>query len=146
MIAGTFASGVQVGKWSWWYDDGRLYKSGVFDELGRDQGTWRFFHADGTLWREGAYADGAPVGVWREWHDNGQLASEGELVPEPAPEEDRFTLDDDGVKSSVRAGTWREWWPNGRLRAEGEWQDGFPVEPHRWWHEDGTPSERRIGG
>ena len=98
------------------------------------------------FWRKGDYADGAPVGVWREWHDNGQLASEGELVPEPDPEEDWFTLDDDGVKSSVRAGTWREWWPNGRLRAEGEWQDGFPVEPHRWWHEDGTPSERRIGG
>jgi antitoxin component YwqK of YwqJK toxin-antitoxin module len=142
-IAGRYAHGVQVGTWRWWHANGARYKQGAFDAAGRDQGTWRWWYESGALAREGGYVDGAAGGLWREWHENGRIASEGAYLPEPAPVEPGAprAIHGDDVRRSHRDGPWRTWWPNGQLRQEGGWKAGQPVEPHRHWRSDGTPSD-----
>lgn len=45
-------------------DDGTLLFEARFDDQGRLQGTFKRYHRDGTIAREGAYNEGAAVGTW----------------------------------------------------------------------------------
>ena len=110
-IEATYDDGRIVGKWTEYYDNGQVYRTGetfgsanglnrIDDPL--RTGQWLHFYPDGTLQFEGFYRNNLLVGRAVQYHPNGQVRFEGTF--------------DNGRLS----GLWVEYWDNGQVRQIGE--------------------------
>jgi antitoxin component YwqK of YwqJK toxin-antitoxin module len=60
------------------YGNGKVKYSGF--KLGGDfHGEWKFFRADGSLMRAGAFDRGRQVGVWRTYDRAGKVVKETDM-------------------------------------------------------------------
>ena len=62
---------VVTGPWQFYYSNGRLKSTGIFDGEGRRQGEWQFFYENGTVKEISRYADDKANGKSESWYDNG---------------------------------------------------------------------------
>ena len=110
------ADSLCIGKWTWWYRSGKLYKQGSYDEQGRKTGLWKVYYEDGSRLAEECYSGN---GYNRSWFENGNLQSEVEVV--------------DGKQQ----GTYTSWYANGKKKEEAVYRDGQRQGRTQEWHENG---------
>lgn len=56
--------GKEIGEWKWWLaPTGHLVCHTIFDDSGTDTFTYKRYHQDGTVSREGKYVNGEPEGI-----------------------------------------------------------------------------------
>jgi antitoxin component YwqK of YwqJK toxin-antitoxin module len=140
---GQYKDGKQVGKWTFWHENGKESRSVNFTK-GQPDGTWEIFNAEGAviakrsykagkrdgIWlvydkagkqqlREEAYRDGTPNGTWKVWFPNGQLKTQI------------------GIKDGEREGEAIEWDEKGNKRAELKYVAGKVHGTATAWAPDG---------
>jgi antitoxin component YwqK of YwqJK toxin-antitoxin module len=93
----------------------------TFEQRGQDEkfGSFRVWHANGQLARQGEFRYNLPVGKATWYYPNGQKQMEGTYV--------------DGKQE----GTWTWWHMNGLKQIQGEYKEGVAVGKWQWWKEDG---------
>jgi antitoxin component YwqK of YwqJK toxin-antitoxin module len=98
----------------------------TFEQRGQDEkfGSFRIWHNNGQLARQGEFRYNLPVGKATWYFSNGQKQMEGSYV--------------DGKQD----GTWTWWHANGLKQIAGDYQDGVPVGKWSWWKEDGKLAQR----
>ncbi len=64
---GTYIDGVPVGRFTSYYANGQRESEGTFDEQGRKQGTWRYWHPGGEKRKEVTFADDLYHGALHCW-------------------------------------------------------------------------------
>ncbi|WP_425618451.1 hypothetical protein NA78x_002156 [Anatilimnocola sp. NA78] len=98
----------------------------TFEVRGQDEkfGSFRIWHANGQLARQGEFRYNLPVGKASWFYSNGQKQMEGSYV--------------DGKQD----GTWTWWHQNGLKQIAGDYREGTPVGQWSWWKETGKLSQR----
>ena len=107
------------GKWFLWYDNGQLWRKGVYTN-GKKDGEWQWWHGNGHLWQKGVYANGNPEGEYRWWHYNGQLREKGVYV------------------HGHRDSEWQWWHCNGQLATKGVYVNWRKEGKWQMWDENGA--------
>lgn len=59
------------------FEMGSLLGSGILDEQGLKQGSWKEFYREGGLKAEGSYKDGVKIGAWTFYFPNGRVEQTG---------------------------------------------------------------------
>ncbi len=98
----------------------------TFEQRGQDEkyGSFRVWHANGQLARQGEFRYNLPVGKATWFFANGQKQMEGTYV--------------DGKQE----GTWTWWHQNGLKQISGDYRDGAPIGRWSWWKEDGKLAQK----
>lgn len=128
---GQFNANQPVGEFRYFFDDGNLQSTLIFDKDNpskskathfyqtgekmaegdyldqKKSGEWRAFGAGGVLVEESSYIDGAKFGDWRLFYPNGKLLSEVY------------------VERDLEQGIKREFYPDGGLKKEETYKDGY---------------------
>jgi antitoxin component YwqK of YwqJK toxin-antitoxin module len=93
----------------------------TFEQRGQDEkfGTFRMWHTNGQLSREGEYRYNLRVGKATWFYSNGQKKMEGTYL--------------DGKQE----GSWTWWHQNGMKQIAGDYRDGVAIGKWQWWKEDG---------
>lgn len=98
----------------------------TFEQRGQDEkyGTFRVWHANGQLARQGEFRYNLPVGKATWYYANGQKQMEGDYV--------------DGKQEGI----WTWWHTTGLKQIEGEYKEGTAVGKWQWWKEDGKLAQK----
>jgi antitoxin component YwqK of YwqJK toxin-antitoxin module len=98
----------------------------TFEQRGQDEkfGSFRVWHANGQLARQGEFRYNLPVGKATWYYANGQKQMEGSYV--------------DGKQE----GTWTWWHQNGIKQIAGDYRDGVAIGKWQWWKEDGKIAQK----
>ena len=72
---GSFTVGQQDGLWNYYYLNGRLAFTGLFEE-GAPKGRHTWYHKNGIKKTVGKYVGGVPHGVWRTYNEMGEETEE----------------------------------------------------------------------
>ncbi len=129
------------------YDMGVLLSEGIYDNIGRKQGPWKYYHPTGELKKEGSYKNDEKVGVWKYYYLNGKIEQTGTYM--------RDLPDGSWVWYYDNGNTWREeeyfqgkeegifieYNDTGKVISKGEYIDGF--REGEWFYEVGD--HREIG-
>ena len=86
-----------------YYENKQLKIAGEFDDAGKRQGHWQYWHEDGKIWSEcdynhgvihgnntvyyengnkrfsGEYEEGKKIGIWLFWNEDGTINTEREF-------------------------------------------------------------------
>ena len=143
VFKGSYVNGKENGVHRFYDDEGniissKVYTSGILmeeggtvDELGRKQGRWKAFYADGTLRHEGAYKDGLRTGPWIYYFNDQSIEQKGSYVEdEPNGEWVWFYPNGDiwreeSYLNGLEDGLSIEYDTEGIVLAKGEFIDGF---------------------
>lgn len=106
---------VKVGSWRWWHPNGKLEKEGEFF---RDlpHGDWKEYDQEGELSEEGEYHFGQRQGRWSGYFTSGTLRYRGHF--NQAGEEE---------------GLWQAYHPSGSIESSGQYHAGVRVGTWSWW-------------
>lgn len=91
---------------------------------GEREGTWRFFHADGSRHSAAVYERGRRVGVWYRWHEGTEQLAERSHW------------------NGTLHGPLEAWHRSGQLQRRGTYQEGDRVGAWEHLDENGAPVER----
>ena len=70
--SGEFADGKKDGKWTFWFEDGKVWSEGYFKENKR-WGKAKVYHKTGNLYYSGTYTNGKKDGDWKFYNKEGAL-------------------------------------------------------------------------
>lgn len=121
--SGRYADDLQEGKWTYWYKDGRKEMEGEFTG-GRRTGLWTFWHTDGSRCAEGLFEDDLETGFWTFWRPGGERLRAGHF--------DRGRL----------INRWTYWYEGEKPEAEGLCLDGKKAGVWRFWDREGRVVEK----
>lgn len=76
-IEGQLKQGRRHGKWTSYYEDGKLWSEGMYHE-GLDDGIRNVWHANGQKYYEGMFTKGKKTGLWRFYDESGALVKQEE--------------------------------------------------------------------
>ncbi|MEI7980511.1 MAG: toxin-antitoxin system YwqK family antitoxin [Bacteroidota bacterium] len=82
-MEGAYKDNERDGKWSYWYENGKLWSEGNFI-LGKADGKRTAFFENGKVRYEGFYKEDMRVGKWRFYDENGKLLQEADYSAPPA--------------------------------------------------------------
>ncbi len=71
--------GHKTGKWTLFYDDGKIMAIGKYQNDKRT-GEWTFFYKNGQILQKGYYSDGQPDGQWLLYYKDGNLLREENYI------------------------------------------------------------------
>ena len=120
---GDYVEDQPDGWWRYYRADGSMVREGAW-ERGRQSGLWRYYYASGARQMEGLYVDNEMVGPWQVWDPQGVT-----------------TIRDNGSRAGVQLV--REVWPETQqVRRAGARKNGRAV--GRWvsFHPNGQPRFR----
>lgn len=120
---GDWANGEKAGKWTYYYTDGQLEKSGTYT-AGVPEGEWLYWHENGQRKEKGPYQDGKKHGTWIFWEKSGQPIERGEY------------------RDGKPHGSWVRWHENGQRAEQAEYRYGEKFGPWTRWDEEGNAEER----
>lgn len=103
------------GKWSYWYDNGKL-NSEEYYKNGSGTAIWRSWYPDGQLNSEINFETSRAT----YWHANGNKQSEGTML-----------------KGINKQGKWVAWHENATKNCEGNYKNGQKEGIWLWWNEKG---------
>lgn len=149
------------------WTDGRVRARGYVDELGRRQGAWSVYRANGSMVSTSTFVDGEPLGPWESFASTGTTYEAGLLVAGRRHGYWRRGMGSETTRGlmlgNLPHGTWLTHATDGRLsriadfelgrRIEKEtilWANGTPkfeltfgasgeVVSQRYWNEEGEP-------
>lgn len=100
--ADKLSSAVKDGKWTYWFENGRLSSEEEYQK-GKMSGNWRSFSPAGVKVFEVDFNSGKAV----YYHDNGSVESEGLML-----------------SGMLQHGAWKGFYPNGKLNFTGSFLNG----------------------
>lgn len=65
-------------QWIEWHTGTTKPRQSCAYHVGKPEGSFVAWHADGKLWVEGQFAMGAKVGKWKQWDTDGNEVAEGD--------------------------------------------------------------------
>jgi len=74
--SGNYKNGKIVGRWKWYFKNGKPRATGGFDSDENKHGEWIRYHKNGQLWDEGYFEHGKKKGTWKVFDENGELLKE----------------------------------------------------------------------
>ena len=75
---GVHEKGFTVGRWKYYYEDGKLRMEGDYIE-GKKSGTWIIYYPDKKIKATGTYENGQKIGEWKYYDEMGN-----EIPPDPS--------------------------------------------------------------
>lgn len=118
-MARTAASQNKDGKWTYYYESGKVHSEEMYDK-GTMVGTWKSWTDNGKLSSEINFKTGTAV----YYHVNGEKQSEGTIKP-----------------GMISTGKWTGYFENGKKNYEGTYNDqGQKIGTWLWWDENGNPT------
>lgn len=71
-VEGEYKDGKKDGKWTYWYENGRLWSEGYFKN-DMSHGLRTTWHENGNKYIEGEFREGLRIGEWKFWSEEGEL-------------------------------------------------------------------------
>lgn len=115
----------------------------VTDELGRKQGTWKFYNVDGSLGQDIEYLDGVKHGTIKRYYPGQKIMTETEYqygIKEGSYKTYYYggQLRTEGeFEGSKRISHWTNWYSNGTMQSEGEYVKGLKDGPWKYYNRKG---------
>ena len=81
-MEGTYKDSKREGKWTYWYENGKLWSEGNFIR-GKSDGKRTTYFENGKVRYEGFYKEDMRVGKWRFFDENGRLLQEADYSATP---------------------------------------------------------------
>lgn len=81
-MEGTYKDSKRDGKWTYWYENGKLWSDGQFVK-GKSDGKRTTYFENGKVRYEGFYKEDIRVGKWRFFDENGRLLQEVDYSAPP---------------------------------------------------------------
>jgi len=77
-VKGVFKNGKRDGDWSFFYENGKLWSLGEYNEGIRNGGS-SVYYANGVLRMEGHYLNDKQIGLWKFYNEQGKLIKEVQM-------------------------------------------------------------------
>jgi antitoxin component YwqK of YwqJK toxin-antitoxin module len=74
-MEGTYKDNKRDGKWTYWYENGKLWSEGMFVK-GKSDGKRTTYFENGKVRYDGFYKEDMRVGKWRFFDESGRLLKE----------------------------------------------------------------------
>ena len=113
---------VKDGKWSMWYQDGKLYSEQYYNN-GLFTGVWKNYNPDGSV----ADIVDFVAGKATYYHKNGKVQSEGKITT-----------------SMGQEGLWTLYYENGQKNAEGKYVNGKKDGAWVWYDMNGNKTDEQV--
>jgi len=81
-MEGTYKDNKREGRWTYWYENGKLWSDGIFVK-GKSDGKRTTYFENGKVRYEGFYKEDMRVGKWRFFDENGRLLQEVDYSAPP---------------------------------------------------------------
>jgi antitoxin component YwqK of YwqJK toxin-antitoxin module len=81
-MEGTYKDNKRDGRWTYWYENGKLWSDGQFTN-GKADGKRTTYFENGKVRYEGFYKEDMRVGQWRFFDENGRLLQEVDYSAPP---------------------------------------------------------------
>jgi antitoxin component YwqK of YwqJK toxin-antitoxin module len=101
--AQKMANAIQIGKWTYWHENGQVAAENHYSNTGVMIGNWKGFYKDGKKELDINFTTGAA----QYWYNNGQLFEEGKMLP-----------------GMIKEGNWKTYYDNGKINVEGAYVNG----------------------
>lgn len=121
----TMMNGIEHGKATWYYPDGKVNSEGEFFN-GERHGKWIWNHPNGKRYSETEYIHGKIHGTEKDWFDDGTLETEATWV------------------NGQRHGDLREYHRTGKISFLRKYENGELHGPHTAYDHSGTPMMTRV--
>ncbi|MEE1202866.1 MAG: hypothetical protein UHN59_01050, partial [Bacteroidales bacterium] len=102
-----YSEGVLNGLWEK-YLNGTLVEKGIY-HMGKKDGKWIFYAANGYKQREQEFSEGKPDGKWVEYYSTDKKSAEGEY------------------KNGIKNGTWKNYDRSGKVLSSTTFSDGKKI-------------------
>ena len=110
---------IRSGKWRWYTAQGTIEKEGAF-RYGELDGEWTFYYPNGRVMLKGEYAFGVKTGAWQSYYENGVTRFAG------------------NYKDGSEDGEWTTYYPkSGKVSSRGNFQAGIREGEWSWYYENG---------
>jgi len=134
-----------VGKWTYYFANGKTEQTGKYDEKGKLTGKWVWYYPSGEILREENYLNGLADGTMTEFTEDGGIIAEGEFIE--GEEEGQWIYETGGYREEgnyafgLRQGVWKRFYPDGTLQFEGEFIEDNPNGTHKYYWDNGKLKE-----
>ena len=138
---GAYIDGMREGDWQYFYASGKTEQKGAY-KADLPTGSWKWFFASGATHREEMYRKGKEDGHAVEYDSTGKVINEGDYIDGLKDGEWFLTVNDHTEKGKYiegeRDGLWTWYYDNGEKSFEGAFQQGIPIEKHKYWYRNGN--------
>ncbi|MEI7499554.1 MAG: hypothetical protein WCK84_03810 [Bacteroidota bacterium] len=81
-MEGTYKDNKREGRWTYWYENGKVWSDGQFVK-GKSDGKRTTYFENGKVRYEGYYKEDTRIGKWRFFDENGRLLQEADYSAPP---------------------------------------------------------------
>jgi len=143
---GVFQNGIKVGKWKYFYDNGKVSQEGEYNSKGKPIGEWRWYYESGKILREENYINGLYDGLITEYSDSGKIVMKGMFSEGLKQGEWFYEIGDykeiGNYKDNMKTGIWKHYYtPYNKVIYIGEYKDGDPIGKHKIYYNTGVLKE-----
>ena len=148
---GLYEENNRVGEWKWYAENGELVKHAFYNQVGESNGTWAYFHDDGTKRRIESFKDGKRHGQTNYYSNDGAQLLEnfsfkddqldGEVIrwfPLKENQTEPQRRNHSTYLKGKRHGVATEWYEDGQIRNKVDFKDGNRHGRTQRWDTDGN--------
>ncbi|MFM7023035.1 MAG: toxin-antitoxin system YwqK family antitoxin [Flavobacteriales bacterium] len=142
-VSGHFKYDVKVGKWIYYYSNGKVEQQGEYNSKGLPDGEWKWYYDSGKLLREETYDNGLEEGTTTEYSEDGKIVIKGAYVQGLKEGQWLYEMgvykEVGSYKNDLREGMWKHIYTDtGKPRFEGAFQMGNAVGTHKYYYPSGA--------
>ncbi len=148
---GLYEENNRVGEWKWYAENGELAKHAFYNQMGEADGSWAYFHDDGTKRRIESFKDGKRHGLTDYYSNDGTQLLEnfsfkddqldGEVIrwfPLKENQTEPLRQNHSTYLKGKRHGVATEWYEDGQIRNKVEFKNGNRHGRTQRWDTDGN--------
>lgn len=139
---GVYKNGKRVGEWKFYHPNGQLEQTGLYNNNGKEEGTWIWYFATGSILREESYIDGKIDGLSTEYDETGAIIALGEYIEDYREGKWKFNygdhLSEEQYLNGMLNGSCKTYYSDGVLSFEGNFVEDNPNGHHIWYFPDGN--------
>jgi uncharacterized protein len=144
---GSYKENLKEGNWEFYHENGQVeqkgsYKGNLFS------GEWYWYYENGNLKREENYYLGKNDGVYLEYNADGKIIVKGEFLDGEKEGEWTYDVGDVVINGNytlgLRDGQWVSYYEKGKLRFSGSYIQGNADGKHYLYYPNGNMEEERF--
>ncbi len=145
---GEYKNSKPVGEWKYYYPNGIIEQTGVYDNKGRRTGKWICYYNNGNIWKTENYINGILEGKYTEQDIDGKIIVKGEFFDGLEHEKWVWEIGDVIEEGSFSYGKYHGNWKINATETEkiiftGRFLEGYPDGKHTYFWANGN---KRIEG
>ncbi|HUW06600.1 MAG TPA: hypothetical protein VMW01_10080 [Williamwhitmania sp.] len=145
--SGAYLLSQRVGRWKYFYRDGRVEQSGTFAK-GKVSGSWEWFNDDGSLRKFEEYYNGLRDGLYYELDEKSDTLVVGSYISGLKDGKWRITQGDlvetGRFVSDAKDGEWKYYYANGKICFRGSYNQGIADGRHLFFYPNGILQEEQF--